>query len=53
MDILLIMHLFLQLGEVKIDPVFIEQQGTSETLFYPEAGARFPGLVGQTIVLGV
>ena len=39
-------------GEVKIDPSLIEGQNTSETLFYPEAGARFPGLVGQTIVLG-
>src|SRR3989337_2719066 len=39
-------------GEIKIDPALLEQQGTSETLFYPEAGARFPGLVGQTIVLG-
>ncbi len=39
-------------GKVKIDPALLEQQGTSETLFYPEAGARFPGLVGQTIVLG-
>ncbi len=39
-------------GKVKIDPSLLEQQGTSETLFYPEAGARFPGLVGQTIVLG-
>ena len=39
-------------GEEKIPQYFLEQQGTSETLFYPEAGARFPGLVGQTIVLG-
>jgi len=39
-------------GDVKIDPALLEQQVTSETLFYPEAGARFPGLVGQTIVLG-
>jgi copper transport protein len=39
-------------GEVKIDPSLIEQQGTSENLFYPEAGARFPGIVGETIVLG-
>lgn len=39
-------------GDVKIDPSLIEQQGTTETLFFPEAGARFPGLVGQTIVLG-
>ena len=39
-------------GEVKIDPSFLKQQKISETLLYPEAGARFPGLVGQTIVLG-
>ncbi len=39
-------------GEVVIDPELIQQQGASENLFYPEAGARFPGLVGQTIVLG-
>ena len=39
-------------GEIKIDPSLLEQQGSSETLFFPEAGARFPGLVGQTIVLG-
>ena len=39
-------------GDVVIDPALLEQQGTSETIFFPEAGARFPGLVGQTIVLG-
>src|SRR3989304_4879409 len=39
-------------GEVKIDPSLLKQQKISETLLYPEAGARFPGLVGQTIVLG-
>ena len=39
-------------GEVKIDPKLLEQQGTSENLFYPEAVARFPGFVGETIVLG-
>jgi copper transport protein len=39
-------------GGVSIDPSLLEQQDTSETLFFPEAGARFPGLVGQTIVLG-
>jgi len=38
-------------GDVKLD---VEPPGksTSELLFFPEAGARFPGLVGQTIVLG-
>ena len=39
-------------GEVQIDPSLLEQQDISETLFFPEAGSRFPGLVGQTIVLG-
>lgn len=39
-------------GQVKIDPSLIEQQGSSENLFYPEAVARFPGFVGETIVLG-
>ena len=39
-------------GEVQIDPSLLEQQEVSETLFFPEAGSRFPGLVGQTIVLG-
>ena len=27
-------------------------EGTSDLIFLPEAGARFPGLVGQTVVLG-
>ena len=39
-------------GEVKIDPSLLEQHGSSEIIFFPEAGARVPGFVGQTIVLG-
>ncbi len=39
-------------GNVAIDPSLYEQENTSELIFLPEAGARFPGLVGQTIVLG-
>ncbi len=39
-------------GEVQIDSSLLEQQEISETLFLPEAASRFPGLVGQTIVLG-
>ncbi|MDH5658048.1 MAG: CopD family protein [Nitrosopumilus sp.] len=39
-------------GDVVIDPSLFEQEGSSEVIFLPEAGARFPGLVGQTIVLG-
>ena len=39
-------------GDVIIDPSLMEQEGPSELVFLPEAGARFPGIVGQTIVLG-
>jgi copper transport protein len=39
-------------GDVVIDPSLFEQERPSEIVFLPEAGARFPGLVGQTIVLG-
>lgn len=39
-------------GNEKIPTALLEQHKTSETLFYPEAVSRFPGLVGQTIVLG-
>lgn len=38
-------------GDIKLD-VSVVGKSTSELLFFPEAGARFPGLVGQTIVLG-
>ena len=38
-------------GDVIIDIEDIPD-GPSELVFLPEAGARFPGLVGQTIVLG-
>ena len=38
-------------GDIKLD-VDVPGKSTSELLFFPEAGARFPGLVGQTIVLG-
>jgi copper transport protein len=40
-------------GDVIVDPSLFDKQGSSELVFLPEAGARFPGLVGQTIVLGV
>ena len=40
-------------GDVVIDPKLLENQSSIELIFYPEAGARFPGIVGQTIVLGV
>ena len=39
-------------GDVKIDSSLLEKQKSSETTFIPESIARFPGLVGQTIVLG-
>ena len=40
------------MGDVKIDSSLLEKQESSETTFIPESIARFPGLVGQTIVLG-
>lgn len=39
-------------GEAKIDVGSLTKQDISDIVFLPEAGARFPGLVGQTIVLG-
>lgn len=39
-------------GDVEIDPPAGENRAIDELIFFPEAGARFPGLVGQTIVLG-
>jgi len=39
-------------GNVVIDPALLGHEAPSELIFLPEAGARFPGLVGQTIVLG-
>ncbi len=38
-------------GDIKLD-IDVSEQSTSELIFFPEAGARFPGLVGQTIILG-
>ena len=39
-------------GDVKIDIPTDAPKSIYDILFFPEAGARFPGLVGQTIVLG-
>ena len=39
-------------GNVVIDPSLFDIERPSEIIFLPEAGARLPGLVGQTIVLG-
>lgn len=37
-------------GDVVVPPP--EQESITESIYFPEAGARFPGLIGQTIVLG-
>ena len=39
-------------GEAQVDVSILESQDESETTFLPEAAARFPGIVGQTVVLG-
>ena len=39
-------------GDVVLEPELVASQDTSDTIFLPEAGSRFPGLVGQTVVLG-
>lgn len=39
-------------GDAIVDPSLVGQERPSELVFLPEAGARFPGLVGETIVLG-
>ena len=38
-------------GNITLSPSHTDSQ-TKDVIFLPEAGARFPGLVGQTIVLG-
>ena len=39
-------------GEAQVDLSLLEAQEESETTFLPEAAARFPGIIGQTVVLG-
>ncbi len=39
-------------GGAIVDPSLREQQGPEEIVFVPGAAAKFPGLIGQTIVLG-
>jgi len=39
-------------GEAQVDALLLEAQEESEITFLPEAAARFPGIVGQTVVLG-
>jgi len=38
-------------GSARIDPSLLEET-EQPVVYFPEAGARFPGLVGQVIVLG-
>ncbi|MBT8243183.1 MAG: copper resistance protein CopD, partial [Nitrosopumilus sp.] len=40
-------------GDVVVDIENLGIDKPSELIFLPEAGARFPGILGQTIVLGV
>ena len=39
-------------GDVKIEAPVEGELSITDLIFFPEAGARFPGLVGQTIALG-
>ena len=39
-------------GNAKIDPSLLKEQTESPSIYLPEAAARFPGLVGQVVVLG-
>jgi len=39
-------------GNAVVDPSLLGKERPSEIVFLPEAGARLPGLVGETIVLG-
>ncbi|MHA7648178.1 copper resistance CopC/CopD family protein [Nitrosopumilus sp. S4] len=39
-------------GDVVISSDLLGKESPTELIFLPEAGARYPGLVGQTIVLG-
>ena len=38
-------------GDAAVDPELLEREA-GELVFLPEAGARFPGLVGQSVALG-
>ena len=40
-------------GDVVVDPSILGIERPTDLVFLPEAGARFPGILGQTIVLGV
>jgi copper transport protein len=39
-------------GEAKIDPSLLVEKSKQQSVYLPEAAARFPGLVGQVVVLG-
>ncbi len=39
-------------GDVTIDPKLLEQEKQTELLLLPEAASDFPGIVGQTIIVG-
>ena len=39
-------------GETQVDLSLLEAQEESEITFLPEAAARFPGIIGQTVILG-
>ncbi len=39
-------------GDVTVEAPAREEQAIADLVFFPEAGARFPGLVGQTVILG-
>jgi len=39
-------------GDVKLDTSLLDKQKNSESVFVPESLSRFPGLIGQTIILG-
>ena len=39
-------------GNAKIPPSLLEEKTQRPSIYFPEAAARFPGLVGQVVVLG-
>lgn len=39
-------------GNAKIDPSLLKEKTEQPSIYLPEAAARFPGLVGQVVVLG-
>src|SRR5574341_105124 len=39
-------------GNARIDPSLLKEKTEQSSIYLPEAAARFPGLVGQVVVLG-